>query len=253
MCKHFLWQRRALSSRFDSMLWQRCLDINSDVSLSVLNWMLLFITWQHAECWKTVVFLYHQFKHWPETQWISLSKHIESSSWLISMCPPTTESDSELSLSGFETVASRSFDEDEEEDEGSVMLSSPCSSPTSMLQEDHHGDKDGAQPNGITKHRSAAVLLFWMDRWHPPLTHTHTPGLLSTPHHEMNKPDKGLASSCRVCYCVSFFASVSCNPDILVQVCVSVPKPARSVFSMIFVFVFSCPPSGLFHFIVWII
>lgn len=75
------------------------------------------------------------------------------------MCPPTTESDSELSLSGFETVASRSFDEDEEEDEGSVMLSSPCSSPTSMLQEDHHGDKDGAQPNGITKHRSAAGLF----------------------------------------------------------------------------------------------
>uniref|UniRef100_A0A671UK67 Oxysterol-binding protein n=1 Tax=Sparus aurata TaxID=8175 RepID=A0A671UK67_SPAAU len=66
-----------------------------------------------------------------------------------------SESDSELSLSGFETVASRSFDEDEEEDEGSVMLSSPCSSPTSMLQEDHHGDKDGAQPNGITKHRSS--------------------------------------------------------------------------------------------------
>ncbi|TKS75050.1 Oxysterol-binding protein-related protein 1 [Collichthys lucidus] len=63
-----------------------------------------------------------------------------------------SESDSEVSLSGFETVASQSFDEDEEEDEGSIMLSSPCSSPTSMLQEDHHGDKDEAQPNGITKH-----------------------------------------------------------------------------------------------------
>uniref|UniRef100_A0A8C7Y8Y0 Oxysterol-binding protein n=1 Tax=Oryzias sinensis TaxID=183150 RepID=A0A8C7Y8Y0_9TELE len=34
-----------------------------------------------------------------------------------------SESDSEISLSGFETVASHSFDEDEEEDEGSVMLS----------------------------------------------------------------------------------------------------------------------------------
>ncbi|XP_038563231.1 oxysterol-binding protein-related protein 1-like, partial [Micropterus salmoides] len=65
-----------------------------------------------------------------------------------------SESDSERSLSGFETVASHSFEEDEE-DEGSVMLSSPCSSPTSMLQEDHHGDKDEAQPNGITKHRTS--------------------------------------------------------------------------------------------------
>uniref|UniRef100_A0A8C6PFG7 Oxysterol-binding protein n=1 Tax=Nothobranchius furzeri TaxID=105023 RepID=A0A8C6PFG7_NOTFU len=35
-----------------------------------------------------------------------------------------SESGSELSLSGFETVASHSFEEDEEEDEGSVMLSS---------------------------------------------------------------------------------------------------------------------------------
>lgn len=69
-----------------------------------------------------------------------------------------SDSDSEVSLSGFETVASHSFDEDEEEDEGSVMLSSPCGSPTSMLQEDHHGDKDETQPNGITKHRS--VLLY---------------------------------------------------------------------------------------------
>ncbi|XP_033477691.2 oxysterol-binding protein-related protein 1 isoform X2 [Epinephelus lanceolatus] len=66
-----------------------------------------------------------------------------------------SDSDSEVSLSGFETVASHSFDEDEEEDEGSVMLSSPCSSPTSMLQEDHHGDKDETQPNGITKHRTS--------------------------------------------------------------------------------------------------
>ncbi|XP_047192638.1 oxysterol-binding protein-related protein 1 isoform X3 [Scophthalmus maximus] len=66
-----------------------------------------------------------------------------------------SESDSEISLSGFETVASHSFDEDEEEDEGSVMLSSPCGSPTSMLQEDHHSDKDKTQPNGITEHRAS--------------------------------------------------------------------------------------------------
>ncbi|XP_054904323.1 oxysterol-binding protein-related protein 1 isoform X3 [Poeciliopsis prolifica] len=63
-----------------------------------------------------------------------------------------SESGSELSLSGFETVASNSFEEDEEEDEGSVMLSNPCSS---MLQEDHHGDRDEAQSNGITKHRAS--------------------------------------------------------------------------------------------------
>ncbi|XP_032381860.1 oxysterol-binding protein-related protein 1 isoform X2 [Etheostoma spectabile] len=64
-----------------------------------------------------------------------------------------SESDSEISLSGFETVASQSFDEDE--DEGSVMLlSTPCSSPAGMFQEDHHGDKDETQPNGITKHRT---------------------------------------------------------------------------------------------------
>ncbi|XP_047231280.1 oxysterol-binding protein-related protein 1 isoform X2 [Girardinichthys multiradiatus] len=67
-----------------------------------------------------------------------------------------SESGSELSLSGFETVASNSFEEDEEEDEGSVMLSNSCSSPpTSMLQEDHHGDRDETQPNGITKHRAS--------------------------------------------------------------------------------------------------
>lgn len=72
-----------------------------------------------------------------------------------------TESDSELSMSGFETVASRSFEEDEEEDEeedgGSLILSIPYDSPAGMLQEDHHGDKDEAQPNGITKHRSAVL------------------------------------------------------------------------------------------------
>ncbi|XP_039985361.1 oxysterol-binding protein-related protein 1 isoform X3 [Xiphias gladius] len=66
-----------------------------------------------------------------------------------------SESDSELSLSGFETVASHSFEEDEEEDKGSVMLSSPCSSPSNMLQEHHHGNKDETQPNGITKHRTS--------------------------------------------------------------------------------------------------
>lgn len=63
-----------------------------------------------------------------------------------------TESDSDYSLSGFETVASHSFDS--EEDEGSVTLSVPYHSPGSMFQECHHGDGDAEQPNGSTEHRS---------------------------------------------------------------------------------------------------
>lgn len=71
------------------------------------------------------------------------------------MCLSPPDSESELSLSGFETVASQSCEEDDDEDEGSVMLSSTCSSPVSTLEQDHHGDKAETQPNGITKHRSA--------------------------------------------------------------------------------------------------
>lgn len=100
-----------------------------------------------------------------------------------------SESDSEVSLSGFETVASQSFDEDEEEDEGSIMLSSPCSSPTSMLQEDHHGDKDEAQPNGITKHRSAGLYA----PPHPPFS-KRTPYLLSATHQKLNSTKESVFS-----------------------------------------------------------
>lgn len=64
-----------------------------------------------------------------------------------------TESDSDYSLSGFETVASHSLDSDE--DEGSVTLSIPYHSPGSMFQENHHGDGDEEQSNGTRKHRSA--------------------------------------------------------------------------------------------------
>nr|XP_057929022.1 oxysterol-binding protein-related protein 1 isoform X3 [Doryrhamphus excisus] len=61
-------------------------------------------------------------------------------------------SDSELSLSGFETVASHSW----EDEEGSVMFSSHCSNnPDSMSHGDHHGNKNETQPNGITKYRSS--------------------------------------------------------------------------------------------------
>lgn len=71
---------------------------------------------------------------------------------LVLLCPPPTESDSDHSLSGFETVASHSFDSDE--DEGSVTLSIPYHSASSMFQEDHHGDGDEDQSDGTTKHRS---------------------------------------------------------------------------------------------------
>lgn len=65
------------------------------------------------------------------------------------------DSDSDLSLSGFETVASHSFDEEDEEDaEDHFLFSVPYGSPTSMLQEEQPLDGDAAQSNGITEHRS---------------------------------------------------------------------------------------------------
>ncbi|XP_019752689.1 oxysterol-binding protein-related protein 1 isoform X1 [Hippocampus comes] len=68
-------------------------------------------------------------------------------------------SDSELSLSGFETVASRSFEEEEEEEEeGGVMFGSSSSSSSrldSMAQGDRHGNDQQTQPNGITKYRTS--------------------------------------------------------------------------------------------------
>uniref|UniRef100_A0AAZ3PH33 Oxysterol-binding protein n=1 Tax=Oncorhynchus tshawytscha TaxID=74940 RepID=A0AAZ3PH33_ONCTS len=59
-----------------------------------------------------------------------------------------SDSESEHSLSGFETVASHSFDE-----EGSVLFSSERSSPTNMSREDHHQDE--SQPNEIVRHRTS--------------------------------------------------------------------------------------------------
>lgn len=65
------------------------------------------------------------------------------------------DSDSDLSLSGFETVASHSFDEEDEEDaEDRFLFSVPYGSPTSMLQEEQPLDGDAAQSNGIAEHRS---------------------------------------------------------------------------------------------------
>lgn len=50
-------------------------------------------------------------------------------------------------MSGFETVASRSFEGE------SVHFSSNRSSPVSMLQEDRREDDDEPQANGIKRHR----------------------------------------------------------------------------------------------------
>ncbi|XP_075895521.1 oxysterol-binding protein-related protein 1 isoform X2 [Nelusetta ayraudi] len=67
-----------------------------------------------------------------------------------------SDSDSDLSLSGFETVASHSFDEeDEEDDEDRFLFSVPYGSPTSMLQEEQPLGGDAAQSNGITEHRTS--------------------------------------------------------------------------------------------------
>ncbi|KAM9797453.1 oxysterol-binding protein-related protein 1 [Syngnathus typhle] len=64
-------------------------------------------------------------------------------------------SDSELSLSGFETVASRSF----EEEDGGIMFggrsSSSSSGPDGVSQDDCHGNDQQMQPNGITKYRTS--------------------------------------------------------------------------------------------------
>lgn len=71
------------------------------------------------------------------------------------MCPPPPDSDSELSLSGFETVASHSFDnEDDDEDKDRFMFSIPHGSPAGMSQEDRQVDGDEARANGMTEHRS---------------------------------------------------------------------------------------------------
>lgn len=72
------------------------------------------------------------------------------------MCPPPPDSDSELSLSGFETVASRSFDDEgeDEDDEDRFMFSIPHGSPASMSQEDRQVHGDEARANGTTEHRS---------------------------------------------------------------------------------------------------
>ncbi|XP_035268592.1 oxysterol-binding protein-related protein 1 isoform X2 [Anguilla anguilla] len=59
-----------------------------------------------------------------------------------------SDSGSEHSLSGFETVASRSFEGE------SVQFSSIRGSPVSMLQEDRRGDEE-PQANGIKRHRTS--------------------------------------------------------------------------------------------------
>ncbi|KAM6963326.1 oxysterol-binding protein-related protein 1 [Aplochiton taeniatus] len=65
-----------------------------------------------------------------------------------------SESDSEHSLSGFETVASRSFEEEEEEEEEGSVLFTSHSNPASMSHEGHHGNTEESVVNGGTKHRT---------------------------------------------------------------------------------------------------
>ncbi|XP_076134921.1 oxysterol-binding protein-related protein 1 isoform X2 [Alosa pseudoharengus] len=72
-----------------------------------------------------------------------------------------SDSESERSLSGFETLASHSVDGDEinseEEDESSELFRSTRSRPvTRMSQEDRRGDEEDeeARPNGVRRHRS---------------------------------------------------------------------------------------------------
>ncbi|XP_077441181.1 oxysterol-binding protein-related protein 1 isoform X2 [Vanacampus margaritifer] len=65
-------------------------------------------------------------------------------------------SDSELSLSGFETVASHSFEEEEEDDEEDrVMFGSSSTRPDGVSQDDRHGNDQQMQPNGISKYRTS--------------------------------------------------------------------------------------------------
>ncbi|XP_036378061.1 oxysterol-binding protein-related protein 1 isoform X1 [Megalops cyprinoides] len=59
-----------------------------------------------------------------------------------------SESDSERSMSGFETVASHSFEEE------SVQSGSGRSTPVGMSQDDRRGDEE-PQANGIKKHRTS--------------------------------------------------------------------------------------------------
>ncbi|XP_068449063.1 oxysterol-binding protein-related protein 1 isoform X2 [Clinocottus analis] len=73
-----------------------------------------------------------------------------------------SESDSEISLSGFETVASHSCgedDDDEEEEEEEEVEVDDEGSVTSFRSGaavmDHKGDGDETRPNGITKHRTS--------------------------------------------------------------------------------------------------
>ncbi|XP_034386043.1 oxysterol-binding protein-related protein 1 isoform X2 [Cyclopterus lumpus] len=74
-----------------------------------------------------------------------------------------SESDSEISLSGFETVASHSCGEEEEEEEEEEEVedhdhhegSATSFSTASMSREDRHGDVNETPPNGIPEHRTS--------------------------------------------------------------------------------------------------
>ncbi|XP_077574023.1 oxysterol-binding protein-related protein 1-like [Stigmatopora nigra] len=68
------------------------------------------------------------------------------------MSSSTLESNAELSMSSFESMASRSI----KNEEGGVMFggNSTHSHPGGGSEEDHHGNEDPSQPNGIVEYRS---------------------------------------------------------------------------------------------------
>lgn len=69
-----------------------------------------------------------------------------------------TESDSELSVSGFLSVASYSYEEDEGNDASLLQRHSAPRGPSGMSGEGDHGNQ-AAQHNGVEAHRWAALRM----------------------------------------------------------------------------------------------
>ncbi|XP_028855920.1 oxysterol-binding protein-related protein 1 isoform X3 [Denticeps clupeoides] len=67
-----------------------------------------------------------------------------------------SDSESEPSLSGFETVASHSFDDEDTEERTELFLSTRSRPPTSMSREGHRGEEEEeeSRQNGVRNHRT---------------------------------------------------------------------------------------------------
>lgn len=74
-------------------------------------------------------------------------------------CP--AESNSELSVSGFLSVASYSYEEDEGEDASLLQHHIAPGGPGGMSEEGDHGNQ-AARHNGVEAHRWAALLMHAM-------------------------------------------------------------------------------------------